>query len=137
MAVTAVTTETAVDPRAVRPPSVLDVIPKPDPVFYAPELLTKRPEAISAVDFKSVAFGETISAGKVVLKLWIDENGAVFDIRAGENKLPAAALKPIIAIFMASKFAPGEREGKRVGAVMFIEVNVDSSPSNLVDRAPM
>jgi hypothetical protein len=38
---------------------------------------------------------------------------------------------------MASKFAPGEREGKRVGAVMFIEVNVDSSPSNLVDRAPM
>jgi hypothetical protein len=119
------------------PKLLISVLPRPDPVFYVTEMLTKRPKAVDAVDAISVATGSNGEPGKVVLKIWIDAYGDVYDVRPVGSKLPEAVLKPIITAFKASRFAPGERNGRAVGSVMLIEVNVDAAPAKPVDRTPM
>jgi hypothetical protein len=107
------------------PPFADGLLPIPGPVFYATELLSKRPQPVAAVDFDAIEFSGTAAPGRAILKLWIDETGVVTDVRPGGGDLPDDVLKPLIETFKKSKFAPGERGGRAVGAVMLIEVNID------------
>lgn len=105
-----------------------DLLPIRGMPFYPTDQLSKRPQPVEAVDFDSPELGGIANSGKIVLRLWIDEKGAVADVKLERTDLPEAITGPIIAIFKRSQFLPGERGGQRVGSIMKIEVDIDTRP---------
>jgi len=89
------------------------------PAFYAAEALTIRPVALSEPVLDAGGTGE------VVLALWIDEQGAVVDLSVERSELPADRIAAVADAFRLVRFAPGELNGQKVGAVMRIEVSYD------------
>lgn len=65
--------------------------------------------------------------GRVVIELWIDEQGAVDrgEIVAGD--LPAAAAQAALAAFLGARFVPAQRQGAAVPSRMKIELRVSDS----------
>lgn len=105
-----------------------NLLPIAGMTFYPTDQLSKRPQPVVAVDFDAPELGGIAQAGKIVLRLWIDENGAVADVKLDKTDLPETITAPVVAIFRRSQFLPGERGGKRVGSIMKIEVDIDPRP---------
>lgn len=114
-------------PAADRPPAQ---------AFYASNELTVKPLALGE---PALDAGDGLS-GAMVLTLWIDAQGMVVEVSversefsdfgdfgelSGSRELPADRLPVVANAFRQLRFAPGELNGQRVGAVMRIEVSVD------------
>ena len=99
------------------------VVPELPPVqaFYPSAALTIRPVALSEplLDDGDAVFGEQ------VLTLWIDDQGAVVEVAVERSDLPADRRRAVADAFGALRFAPGELNGKKVGAVMRVAVSYD------------
>jgi len=91
------------------------------PAFYQSQSLTVRPVALSEplLDEGGTASGET------VLALWIDDQGTVVDLSVERSELPADRLPALAEAFRSVRFAPGELNGQKVGAVMRVAVSYD------------
>lgn len=87
--------------------------------FYPSAALTIRPVALSEPLLDD---GDAV-AGELVL--WIDERGAVVEVSAGRSDPPSDRLRAVADAFRRVRFAPGELNGKKVGAVMRIAVSYD------------
>ena len=99
------------------------VVPELPPVqaFYPSAALTIRPVALSEplLDERDAAFGEQ------VLTLWIDDQGVVVEVAVERSDLPADRRRAVADAFRSVRFAPGELNGKKVGAVVRIAVSYD------------
>jgi len=91
------------------------------PVFYASQVLTVRPVALSEPVLDE---GEAAS-GEIVLALWIDDQGTVVNLSVERSELPADRLPALTEAFRSVRFAPGELNGHKVGAVMRVAVSYD------------
>ena len=98
-------------------------VPELPPVqaFYPSAALTIRPVALSEplLDDGDAAFGEQ------VLTLWIDDQGVVVEVAVERSDLPADRRRAVADAFRSVRFAPGEFNGKKVGAVVRIAVSYD------------
>ena len=99
------------------------VVPELPPVqaFYPSAALTIRPVALSEplLDDGDAVFGEQ------VLTLWIDDQGVVVEVAVERSDLPADRRRAVADAFRSVRFAPGELNGKKVGAVVRIAVSYD------------
>ena len=98
-------------------------VPELRPVlaFYPSAALTIRPVALSEplLDDGDAVFGEQ------VLTLWIDDQGVVVEVAVERSDFPADRRRAVADAFRAVRFAPGELNGKKVGAVVRIAVSYD------------
>jgi len=106
-------------PSAVQGNSLL---PLTGPTYYSAEQLSKRPVLIGDDPLDSVQLRLLASSGKLMLRLWIDDNGQVVQAEAEKNELPPDFAAATAAAFRQVRFSPGEREGMRVGSIIKIEV---------------
>jgi len=107
------------------PPSLPGVLPIPAPTYYTSDQLTKRPRPTSEPRLDVPASAPSFASGKVVLKLWISELGGVVSADVENSDVPEAVATAAKAAFGKVRFEPGEVNGRRVGAVMRIEVSYD------------
>ncbi len=89
--------------------------------FYPSAALTIRPVALS----EPLLDDNDAVSGEQVLTLWIDDQGAVVEVAVERSDLPADRRRAVTDAFRAVRFAPGEFNGKKVGAVMRIAVSYD------------
>ena len=111
---------------APAPGTLIPPLPIPAPTFYTTDQLTKRPELISdppklEVTEAMPAFG----SGKVILKVWINELGAVVSVDLDESDVPESVADAALAAFAKLRFEPGEINGRPVATLMRIEVSYD------------
>jgi TonB family protein len=100
----------------------VDIVPIPAPIYYTADQLTKRPQPISAPRLDTPEIGLIFTSGSVILKLWINELGDVISVDIEESDVPEAIAASAVAAFKTLRFAPGEINGRPVGALMRIEV---------------
>ena len=101
-------------------------LPLPAPTFFTTDQLTKRPELLS--DPPKLEVSESMPAftsGKVVLKVWINERGAVISVELEDSDVPDAVAAAATAAFEKLRFEPGEINGRPVATLMRIEVSYD------------
>jgi TonB family protein len=96
-------------------------------IYYPSAELTNRPLALTEVELGSLTFLGDAGSGRVVLDLWVNENGDVAKASVESSDLPEPVLNAIVAAFQKLQFKPGELDGKAVGAIMKIEVIYDES----------
>ncbi len=102
-----------------------DLLPIPGPAYYTSDQLTKRTRAIAVQELDTPEMKAIIVAGKLILKLWIDNQGQVEDVVVESSELPEIFAAVAVKAFRQSRFAPGERNGQRVATVMRIEVSYE------------
>ena len=116
------------EPRpALNPATGIDVLPIPAPTFYTTDQLTKRPQPISDPNLDTPEIAPIFASGTVVLKLWINELGAVVSVDLEQSDLPEEISATAVAAFGKLRFVPGEINGRPVGTMMRIEVTYDDS----------
>lgn len=95
--------------------SELDVIPeiRRDIDLYPPEL-------------HNLGHGD----GKVVLRLWIDENGSVVKVEPVNSDLPTIFAEAAARVFMQAEFRPGRKNGSAVKSRVETVLFYPSSSSN-------
>lgn len=93
----------------------------PGPAFYEARALTIKPVALG----DPLLDAWDVVSGEVVLALWIDDRGAVVKVSIERSDLPADRLAAVTDAFRLLRFAPGELNGRKVGALMRIAVSYD------------
>lgn len=96
--------------------------------YVARSLLTLPPNALAPVMVQPPPgdFGATRLVG--VLSLYIDDEGAVRHVEGNEPLLPALLEQAAREAFMATRFAPGEVDGRPVKTRIQVEVVFDNTP---------
>jgi outer membrane biosynthesis protein TonB len=121
----------AADPEAERTKeastSGMDVLPLPGLAFYTTDQVTRKPQPLVLAELDTAETQLIAASGKLVLKLWIDDQGRVVDVLIESSDLPEVFSRIAIAAFKNSRFAPGERNGLRVGTIMRIEISYDDN----------
>ncbi len=103
----------------------VDLLPLPAPEYYTTDQLSKRPQPLAAAELDAPEISPIVASGTMVLKLWINEFGAVADVVVEKTDLPEMFSRTAVAAFKGLRFVPGERDGRPVGTVMRIEVIYD------------
>jgi TonB family protein len=101
------------------------LLPLPAPAYYTTDQLTKRPQPVVNAELDVAEIRPFVVSGKMILKLWINEFGAVADVTVETTELPEVFSRTAVAAFKGMRFVPGERNGQPVGTVMRIEVSYD------------
>lgn len=119
--------EPPVDAAEDSPASGLGMLPVPALAYFTPDELTKRPQPLELGQFDTPEMKTIAAAGKLVVKLWIDDEGRVADAVIEESDLPELFAQTAVAAFRNTRFAPGERDGLPVGTVTRVEMIFDGS----------
>ncbi len=112
----------AAQPASERRAEGIGLLPLPAPVYYTPDQLSKGPQPLVAADLDAPDIRPIVASGKIVLKLWINQFGAVADVVVEKSDLPAIFARTAVEAFRGMRFTPGELNGQPVGTVMRIEV---------------
>ena len=101
------------------------LLPLPGPKYYWPEELTKRPQPVTPIDFDAPEIAGIVAAGSMTLTIWIDEFGAMADVKVERTDLPPIVVARATAIFGEARFTPGEIHNQAVRTVMRIVIDFD------------
>lgn len=107
----------------------LGVLPVSPPAYFTADKLTKPPKAIAVPDLGAPEIQQVAGSGKLVLKLWIDDQGAVVDAAPEPNALPEIFSRTAVEAFKRSRFTPGERDGVKVGSLIRVELSYYDVPA--------
>lgn len=107
-----------------------NILPLPGIDYYATNALTVKPKALGEAALDPEEIAAIVATGRVVLLLRINEQGEVVDVSVEHSDLPDVFSETAAKAFRKLRFAPGELDGRKVGAVMRIEVRYDD------DRLP-
>lgn len=122
----AVATPDPEPPPAPSPTKGIDLLPIPAPAYYTSDQLTRRPQPVTPPKLDlSPQLAPSFASGKVILKLWINELGAVTSVDVEQSDVPEAVSAFAAAAWAKQRFVPGERDGRPVGAMIRIEVTYD------------
>jgi TonB family protein len=115
------------DPQPAPAPTLgIDVLPIPAPAYYTSDQLTRRPQPVAPPKLElPPQLTSSFASGKVILKLWINELGAVTSVDIEQSDVPEAVSAIAAATFAKMRFVPGELNGRPVSALMRIEVTYD------------
>lgn len=84
--------------------------------------LTRRPRPLGAVNLAIPEAGLLTTPGKMVLTLWIDDQGNVTAFEVDAPDLPEEYTTAVLEIFTVMRFAPGEVRGRKVRSILKLEV---------------
>jgi protein TonB len=104
-------------PRPVPAPAALPLAPR----YYAAHELERRPQILSHVEPAFPALALT-PAGRVVLQLYVDEDGRVERIVTEMDDANGQFARSAHDAFAAARFLPGVKHGVPVKAVVRLEV---------------
>lgn len=104
---------------------LFDLAPLPEDKYFAPEQLSEKPVALDPVDLDPPAAQRIVAAGKVVMKLWINERGEVDNVSVLSSELPEEIERFATDAFKKTRFAPAMAGGQAVPTVMKIEVTYE------------
>lgn len=107
---------------ALRRTEDIGLFPAPAPTYYTTDQLTKRPQPTAEPELETPEILPILSPGTIILKLRINDRGAVVSVDVEKSDLPELVSNSAVAAFKNLRFVPGERDGQRVGAVMRVEV---------------
>ncbi|MFY9314462.1 MAG: energy transducer TonB [Burkholderiales bacterium] len=100
----------------------LDLLPVPADPYFTTDRLTKQPLATSQPSLFVPRQTARYVSGRVVLKLWINEFGAVDEVEVERSDLPETVSSIAAAAFRKLQFVPGEVDGRPVGVLMRVEI---------------
>jgi hypothetical protein len=103
----------------------IGLLPIPAPAYYTTDQLTKHPQPTAEAELDTPEIRPILASGTIILKLWISELGDAVAVDVEKTDLPEIFSKTAVAAFKNLRFVPGEINGRRVGAVMRIEVTYD------------
>ncbi len=101
------------------------------PVYYAAEMLGRRPIPLHAVTPNYPAGIDGVS-GKVTLALYINEKGTVDNAVTQSSDLPVAFEEEALQAFARARYAPGLIAGKPVRATFIVEIAFDAGGNSTV-----
>lgn len=104
---------------------LFDLAPLPEDKYFAPDQLSEKPVALDPVDLDPPAAQGIVAAGKVVMKLWINERGEVDNVSVLSSELPDEIARFATDAFKKTRFAPAMAGGQAVPTVMKIEVTYE------------
>lgn len=110
---------TASNPQANRPP----LFTLPDVAYHGWKDLSRRPQALQDIPLEPGELKTRRETGKLILKLWISEQGAVDRVAVEHNELPPGYAELASKAFLSSRFQPGEIDGKPVKSLMRVAVD--------------
>lgn len=117
-------------PSDMSPTEGLNLLPIPGVDYYAINELTIKPIALGEALLDPEDIGSIVASGKIVLVLWINDQGEVVDAFVDRSDLPDIFSEAATNAFRKLRFLPGELNGQKVGTVMRIEVRYED------DRIP-
>jgi hypothetical protein len=124
-----------------RPPTTpgegAGLLPAPAPGYFTPDQLTLRPQPAGEAELHTLETKLAPATGTLSLKLWISEFGDVIAVDIEKTDLPEIYAKAAVAGFMKLHFSPGERNGRRVGTVMSIQVSYEGGQKSPPRAAPV
>lgn len=111
------------EPAAAEPPRAL----LPQPHYYLTRELDVRPGIMTRVqpEYPEAAARRFLS-GKVMLRLYIEENGAVERVEILAAEPPGYFEESARRAFDAARFTPGIKDGRAVRVQMTLEVSFES-----------
>ncbi|MDP3699913.1 MAG: hypothetical protein Q8R72_03290 [Hylemonella sp.] len=103
--------------------------PQADPQgYYSAEQLTRLARPLVAVDLNIPEARLLTLPGRLLLTLWIDEQGQVSSFKVDAPDLPEEYTTAVAEAFSATRFAPGEIRGQRVRSVLKLEISHEAAP---------
>ncbi|MFM9968990.1 MAG: energy transducer TonB [Burkholderiales bacterium] len=103
------------------------MLPIAAPAFYSSDQLSKRPMLLGDDPLDATPPLVLASSGKLMLKLWINDQGQVVQAETEKSNLPQEFALAAAQAFKQARFAPGERGGLPVGSIIRIEVSYQDS----------
>jgi TonB family protein len=100
----------------------------PQPPYFLTRELDVRPGIMTRVEPEyPEAAARRFLSGKVQVRLYIDESGAVERVEVLNAEPPGYFEAATVAAFRASRFSPGMKNGRAVKVQMTLEVEFDSA----------
>ncbi|HZW24213.1 MAG TPA: hypothetical protein VFF26_01905 [Gallionella sp.] len=94
-----------------------------DQHYFGLAELDERPFVIQDIPGDPPELQDFPQGGKLILRLWINEEGKVINAEPVSSELPKAFIDSARNGFLISRFAPGRIRGNAVGTVMDIVLN--------------
>ncbi len=88
--------------------------------FQPAEQLSRPPRPLEEVNLELPEARLLTQPGQLLLTLWIDAEGRVISYRVDAPDLPEEYTTAVAEAFSATRFAPGEMLGRRVGSILKI-----------------
>lgn len=105
----------------------LGLTPFRDVTYYRANELTVRPQPSGEPRLDPEEIVDIVASGKILLALWINEQGVVVNILVVRSNLADPFSQVAVNAFRSLAFTPGELNGQKVGTVMQIEVSYDDN----------
>ena len=93
------------------------------PHYFSPDELTKKPQVIGSVNLNFPDMFNDKVAGKVSLRILINESGEIDKVLTDTSGLSSEFETAALAAFKKTKFKPGEKDGIIVKSQIKIEVD--------------
>jgi hypothetical protein len=117
-------------PAINEPPPKTDTtnfIPVADVEYFTLAELEQPPQIVQEIDTNPAGLDSYKQGGVVKLRLWIDEQGNVVDLKLVESLLPEAFIENAMESFRVAKFTAGIKSGHAVKSVVTVVVNYESA----------
>lgn len=105
--------------------SVAAAAPMPREIYYLLSELEQPPQILKDIDQNPTGLSTYSQGGRVILQIWIDENGNVVNQELVETMLPSAFVDSAIKSFAQAKFIAGVKDGRPVRSTMKVVINYD------------
>lgn len=116
-------------PPAAAPATPTDAPSLAGRIYHPAERLTKHPQPTVAVDLEGPELRPVVASGRMVLRVWIDDDGGVADAEVETSELPPAFARVAIAAFRQTRFIPGELDGRPVRSFVRLEIGYEDNRS--------
>ncbi len=95
------------------------------PDYWPAAMLERSPVPVSAPDTRMLQ-GADLPAGTLRIELFIDSAGQVRVVRPAQQagQMPAELPEPIVDMFLATRFLPGQRGGLDVPSRVTLEISI-------------
>lgn len=108
------------------PPTETPRLALPDIAYHDLRELSLRPAPLVDIPLEPGALKTRKETGRIILRLWINEQGGVDRIAVERSELPPEYAAVASKAFLAARFQPGEIDGRPVKTLM--RVAVDYAP---------
>lgn len=99
---------------------------QPEPRYFRSSELSERPHVVQDIPPDLGGGFVGVPAQAVILRLFINEEGAIDRVASEESYLPPERMAILVEAFSKMKFRPGLRDGTPVKSQMRIEVRLES-----------
>lgn len=108
-----------------------------DQHYFSLAELDQQPTIIHDIPADPPELRDFPESGKLVLRLWINEDGEVIKAEPVSSELPPAFVDSARTSFLKARFTPGRRHGNAVGAVMDVVLNyMPADQANTLSKLP-